>query len=202
MKLFSKLNQGMSHIVKTCIACHLLAPNSSLDRNFDRDNPFATQLRFFLLLPNPFVHLPSIHSSFKSLALIQDGFTFVPALESLLPNLDALFLVLASPLARLITSNHCTKLPYWLQGMNNIAEIRIGSTLIPFNSGLDVNFDLENQSATRCLRTLNSRLLQVCVSFDSNLNTRLMRFDVPSDSILSALNLMLTKYYLTQYEKH
>ena len=95
-KLFSKLNQGMSHIVKTCIDCHLLAHNSTLDRNFDRDNPFAMQLRIVLLLPNPFVHLPSIHSSFKSLILIQDGFTFVPALESLLlSNLDALFLVLA-----------------------------------------------------------------------------------------------------------
>ena len=37
-------------------------------------------------------------------------------------------------------------LPYWLQGSDNIVENLIGSTLLPFNSALDVTFDLDNQS--------------------------------------------------------
>ena len=213
----------MNNIVETCVDCHLLVPSVSLDPNFDRDNPSATQLIFFLLLPNSFVHRPCIYSS---LTVIQDGFTFMPALvvSVLLLDLDVLSFILASPLARLIARNHGTssttafaafqlpsmalqdilpstfacnhpivsarvsELPYWLQEMDNIVENRIGSTLLPFISALDVNFDLENQSAIRCLTTLNSRLLQVYASFNSNLNTRLLRFDVPSDFILSALN--------------
>eukprot|EP00534_Pseudo-nitzschia_fraudulenta_P014631 CAMPEP_0201231084 /NCGR_PEP_ID=MMETSP0852-20130820/2725_1 /ASSEMBLY_ACC=CAM_ASM_000632 /TAXON_ID=183588 /ORGANISM="Pseudo-nitzschia fraudulenta, Strain WWA7" /LENGTH=227 /DNA_ID=CAMNT_0047522531 /DNA_START=186 /DNA_END=865 /DNA_ORIENTATION=+ len=103
LKIFCTFNQVMKNVVKTCVDYLLLVLSTSLDPNFDRDNPFATQLIFF---SNYFVHWPSIHSSFQSLNMIQDGFTFLPALVSLLLDLGILSSILTSPLARLIAKDH------------------------------------------------------------------------------------------------
>ncbi len=93
----------MKNVVKTCVGYPLLVLSTSLDPNFDRDNPFATQLMFF---SNYFVHWPSMHSSFQSLSATQDGSTLLPALVSLLLALDILSSTLTYPLAQLIAMNH------------------------------------------------------------------------------------------------
>ena len=62
---------------------------------------------FLFLLPNYFVNQPSIHSSFQSLIMIQDGFALLPTLISiLLRDLDVLSSILTSPLARIIARTH------------------------------------------------------------------------------------------------
>ena len=97
----------MKNIIETCIDYLLLVLSSSLDPNFDWDNPSATQLMFFFLVPTYFVHQPSLRSSFQSLSLIREGFAFLPALVSLLLlDLDILSLILTSPLGRLIARYH------------------------------------------------------------------------------------------------
>jgi len=42
LKIFCTFNQVMKNVVKTCVDYLLLVLSTSLDPNFDRDNPFAT----------------------------------------------------------------------------------------------------------------------------------------------------------------
>ena len=62
---------------------------------------------FFFLVPNYFVHQPSLRCSFSSLSLIREDFAFLPALVSLLLlDLDIISFTLTSPLGRLIARYH------------------------------------------------------------------------------------------------
>ena len=78
-----------------------------IDRGAQNQKMYQFWIRPRLQLPNYFANQPSIHSSFHSLIMIQDGFAFLPALVYiLLLDLDILWFLLTSPLARIIAMNH------------------------------------------------------------------------------------------------